>query len=109
VPFLAFIIRQILGLIVLSDLGRLVSALRRALMLAYRPGLDLFICTLYHTPTPMPFVFLNSRSGCFGLVGGEGGFREPFPLSFADVFIICIYTVCHRFGVSAFGSNPVSD
>jgi len=46
VPFLAFIIRQILGLIVLSDLGRLVPALRRALIFAYRPGLDLFIGTL---------------------------------------------------------------
>jgi hypothetical protein len=70
VPFLAFIIRQILGLIVLSDLGRLVPSLRRALMLAYRPVLDLFICVLYHTPTAMPFVFFDSRSGCFGLVGG---------------------------------------
>jgi len=57
VPFFAFIIRQILGLMVLSDLGRLVPALRRALMLAYRPGFDLFICVLYHTPTTMPFVF----------------------------------------------------
>jgi len=46
VPFLAFIIRQILGLIVLSDFGRLVPDLRRALILAYRPGLDLFIRTL---------------------------------------------------------------
>jgi hypothetical protein len=33
---------------VLFDLGRLVPALRRALMLAYRPGLDLFITAVYH-------------------------------------------------------------
>jgi len=34
---------------VLLDLGRLVPALRRALMLAYKPGLALFISVLYHT------------------------------------------------------------
>ena len=51
-------------------------------MFAYKPGLDLFICTLYHTPTAMPFVFLNSRSGCFGLVGGkaDSGSLSPSPL-----------------------------
>ena len=58
VPFLAFIIRHTFGLMVLWLLGRLVPALRRALMLAYKPGFDLFICTFYHTPTAMPFVFL---------------------------------------------------
>jgi hypothetical protein len=46
VPFLAFIIRHILGLIVLLDFGRLVPALRRAFIFAYRPGLDSFIHTL---------------------------------------------------------------
>jgi hypothetical protein len=35
---------------VLLDLGRLVPALRLALMLAYRPGLALFISALYHIP-----------------------------------------------------------
>ena len=58
VPFLAFIIRHTFGLMVLSLLGRLVPALRRAFMLAYKPGFDLFICVFYHTPTAMPFVFL---------------------------------------------------
>jgi hypothetical protein len=41
--------RQTLGLMVLLDLGRLVPALRLALMLAYKPGLLLFISRLYHT------------------------------------------------------------
>jgi hypothetical protein len=46
---LAFIMRHTLGLMVLLDLGRLVPALRLALMLAYRPGFELFISRLYHT------------------------------------------------------------
>jgi hypothetical protein len=41
--------RHTLGLMVLLDLGRLVPALRRALMFAYRPGFELFISRLYHT------------------------------------------------------------
>jgi hypothetical protein len=41
--------RHTLGLMVLLDLGRLVPALRLALMLAYKPGLLLFISRLYHT------------------------------------------------------------
>jgi hypothetical protein len=41
--------RHTLGLMVLLDLGRLVPALRRALMFAYKPGLLLFISRLYHT------------------------------------------------------------
>jgi len=109
VPFLAFIIRQILGLMVLSDLGRLVPALRLALMLAYKPGFDLFICVLYHTPTAMPFVFFNSRSRLLRIGWGEGGFREPFPLSFADCISMYTIGVCHSVLVSAFGSNAVSD
>lgn len=78
-------------------------------MLAYRPGFDLFICTLYHTPTAMPFVFFNSRSRLLRIGWGEGGFREPFPLSFADVFIYMYIRVCHTLDVSAFGSTFVSD
>lgn len=78
-------------------------------MLAYKPGFDLFICVLYHTPTAMPFVFFNSRSRLLRIGWGEGGFREPFPLSFAVVFILLSLAVCHRFDVSTFGSNPVSD
>jgi hypothetical protein len=109
VPFLAFIIRHTFGLMVLSDLGRLVPALRRALMLAYRPGFDLFICTFYHTPTAMPFVFLNTRSRLLRIGWGKGGFREPFPLSFADCISICTIGVCHSVLVSGFGSNAVSD
>ena len=34
----------------LLDLLLLVPALRLALIFAYRPGLELFIRTLYHTP-----------------------------------------------------------
>ena len=94
---------------VLCDLGRLVPALRLALMLAYKPGLDLLIGTLYHTPTPMPFVFFNSRSRLLRIGWGEGGFREPFPLSFADCISICTIGVCHTLDVSAFGSTFVSD
>ena len=45
-PFLAFIMRQTFGLMVLFFLLRLVPALRLALMLAYKP---LFISQLYHT------------------------------------------------------------
>jgi len=41
--------RHTLGWMVLLDLGRLVPALRLALMLAYRPGFELFISRLYHT------------------------------------------------------------
>lgn len=87
VPFLAFIILHTFGLMVLSDLGRLVPALRRALMLAYRPGFDLFICTLYHTPTPMPFVFLIHAQGCFGSVGGKADSGSLFPSPLQIVFL----------------------
>jgi len=41
--------RHTLGLMVLLDLGRLVPALRLALMFAYKPGLLFFISRLYHT------------------------------------------------------------
>lgn len=90
VPFLAFIIRHTLGLIVLSDLGRLVPALRRALMLAYKPGFDLFICTFYHTPTAMPFVFFDSRSGCFGSAGGkaDSGSLSPSPMQVVFLYVL---------------------
>jgi len=78
-------------------------------MFAYKPGFDLFICVLYHTPTTMPFVFFNSRSRLLRIGWGEGGFREPFPLSFADCISICTIGVCHTLDVSAFGSTFVSD
>jgi hypothetical protein len=42
--------RHTLGWMVLLDFGRLVPALRLALMLAYKPGLLLFILRLYHIP-----------------------------------------------------------
>ena len=90
VPFFAFIMRHTLGLIVLCDLGRLVPALWRALMLAYKPGFDLFICTLYHTPTAMPFVFLIHAQGCFGSVGGkaDSGSLSPSPLQIVFLYVL---------------------
>ena len=91
VPFLAFIIRHTFGLMVLWLLGRLVPALRRAFMLAYKPGLDLFICVFYHTPTAMPFVFFNSRTRLLRIGWGERriqGAFSPSPMQVVFLYVL---------------------
>ena len=55
-------------------------------MFAYKPGFDLFICTFYHTPTAMPFVFLIHAQGCFGSVGGKADSGSLFPSPLQIVF-----------------------
>jgi hypothetical protein len=104
--------RHTLGLMVLLDLGRLVPALRLALMFAYRPGFELLISRLYHThhlitnsvlgrcegvraspaqPCQPLFVHLGERYGKNVVVVGEDGLKESFPLlSFAKYIYIYI-------------------
>lgn len=74
---------------VLLALLRLVPALRRALMLAYRPGRFDFILRLYHAIVCLSKYTPEVRFGKQRSEGGGGGTKGvPLPLL---PFAVCIY------------------
>jgi len=75
---------------VLLDLGRLVPALRRALMLAYKPGRFDFISRLYHAIVCLSKIHARVATSESTAGKGEGtGQREsPSP---AFLRVLCLY------------------
>jgi len=77
---------------VLLDLGRLVPALRRALMLAYKPGRFDFISRLYHANVCLSKIHARVATSESTAGKGEGtGQREsPSPAFLRVLFLIYI-------------------
>jgi len=77
---------------VLLDLGRLVPALRLALMLAYKPGRFDFISRLYHAIVCLSKIHARAATSESTAGKGEGtGQREsPSPAFLRVLFLIYI-------------------
>jgi len=77
---------------VLLDLGRLVPALRRALMLAYKPGRFDFISRLYHANVCLSKIHARVATSESTAGKGEGtGQREsPSPAFLRVLFLIIL-------------------
>jgi len=77
---------------VLLDLGRLVPAFRRALMLAYKPGRFDFILRLYHANVCLSKIHARVATSESTAGKGEGtGQREsPSPAFLRVLFLIIL-------------------